>query len=101
MDIGKRITFLRTQKNYTVNRLANKAGISQSYLREIELGNKNPTVEILSYLCEVLEISLSYFFDDNAPLGFLEDPLVKRIYELSPKQRATLLGFLDALHEPH
>ena len=55
MDIGKRITFLRTQKNYTVNRLANKAGISQSYLREIELGNKNPTVEILSYLCEVLE----------------------------------------------
>lgn len=48
MDIGERIIFLRTAKQYSVNKLANLAGISQSYLRDIELGNKNPTVEILS-----------------------------------------------------
>ncbi len=42
METGKRITYFRTQKNYSVNKLANLAGISQSYLRDVELGNKNP-----------------------------------------------------------
>lgn len=42
MDIGARISFLRTQKNYTVNKLANMSGISQSYLRDVELGKKIP-----------------------------------------------------------
>ena len=61
MDIGARISFFRTQKNYTVNKLANMAGISQSYLRDVELGKKNPTVEILSFVCDALDISLSDF----------------------------------------
>ena len=54
MNVGKRITFFRTAKNYSVNKLATLSGISQSYLRDIELGNKNPTIEILSYICEAL-----------------------------------------------
>lgn len=100
MDIGKRITYLRSQKGYTVNKLANKAGISQSYLREIELGNKNPTVEILSYLCEVLELSLSEFFDDgNAVHSFFSDPVVERLYSLPEKQRSALLDLLDAMRQ--
>ena len=48
MNVGKRITFFRTAENYSVNKLATLSGISQSYLRDIELGNKNPTIEILS-----------------------------------------------------
>lgn len=54
MDIASRITFFREQKGITVNKLANIAGISQSFLREIELGNKKPTVETLSYICDAL-----------------------------------------------
>lgn len=61
METGKRITYFRTQKNYSVNKLANLAGISQSYLRDVELGNKNPTIEILSYICDALNISLKDF----------------------------------------
>ncbi len=62
MDVGQRISKLREAKGITTNKLANLSGISQSYLREIELGKKNPTVEILSYICESLKISLSSFF---------------------------------------
>ena len=63
MDIGKRISFFREAKGYSVNKLATLSGISQSYLRDVELGKKNPTVEILSYLCGALDISLQEFFD--------------------------------------
>ena len=44
MNVGERIKELREKRGLTVNKLANLAGISQSYLRDVELGNKNPTV---------------------------------------------------------
>ncbi|MBQ2420406.1 MAG: helix-turn-helix transcriptional regulator, partial [Clostridia bacterium] len=45
MDIGSRITQLRKAKGISTNKLSNLAGVSQSYLREVEMGKKNPTVE--------------------------------------------------------
>ena len=96
MNIGEKITYYRKKKNYSVNKLANLAGISQSYLRDIELGNKNPTIEFLSYICEALNISLKDFFDDDAS-SLLDDPLICRIYQLSPKQKDALLTFLNTL----
>ena len=42
MNVASRIIYLREQKGLTTNKLANMAGISQSHLREIELGLRNP-----------------------------------------------------------
>lgn len=97
METGKRITYFRTQKNYSVNKLANLAGISQSYLRDVELGNKNPTIEILSYICEALNVSLKEFFDDNLPTQIKDDPLIGKIYKLTPKQKKALEQFIDTI----
>lgn len=99
MDISKRITHFRMLKGYSVNKLAIRSGISQSYLREIELGNKNPTVEILSILCDALDISLKEFFDDQEQGDFSQDPLLAEIYHLSPDQRASLLSFLKTMEQ--
>ncbi|MBP9988440.1 MAG: helix-turn-helix transcriptional regulator, partial [Ruminococcus sp.] len=77
VDVAKRLVELRTARQITTNKLANMAGISQSYLREIELGNKNPTVEILFYLCDSLGVSLQTFFTetDNSINPFLTSSL--------------------------
>ncbi len=97
MEIGKRITYFRTMKGYSVNKLANLSGISQSYLRDIELGNKNPTVEILSLICDTVGISLKDFFDEQIESKLTSDPLFAKIYQLNSKQRQTLLDFIDAM----
>lgn len=97
MEISKRITHFRMLKGYSVNKLANLSGISQSYLREVELGNKNPTVELLSLLCDALDISLKDFFDDQISDSFFNDPLISRIYRLSSEQRKALLLFLETI----
>lgn len=97
MNVGKRISFFREVKGYSVNKLATLSGISQSYLRDVELGNKNPTVEILSYLCDALDISLQEFFDTESKNAFYEDPLIKQIYHLTPSQRKSLAAFLDSM----
>ena len=94
MELYKRITYLREQKGISVNKLANLAGISQSFLREIELGNKKPTIETLSYICDALEISLKDFFDDDLFKQFPENELLNEIYKLTPEQRKLFLQLL-------
>ena len=99
MELHKRITYLREQKGITVNKLANLAGISQSFLREIELVNKRPTIETLSYICDALEISLKDFFDDDLFKQFPENELLNEIYKLTPEQRKLFLQLLRSFQK--
>lgn len=97
INVGQRITQLREAQGLTVNKLANLSGISQSHLREIELGNKNPTVETLSYFCESLNITLSDFFkesDDN-----ITPVLLKSMRKLSEPQQLILADFINSIKE--
>ena len=95
MDIARRIITLRTSRKITTNKLANMAGISQSYLRESELGNKNPTVEILSYICDALNISLKEFFTEEE---FTINPiLVTALGKLSEKEQLVLADLINEL----
>ncbi len=93
MDIGERIRYFRMQQNITVNKLANKAGISQSYLRDLELGKKQPTIEYLSYICEALNISLKRFFSDDEP----DSELYSLISSLSETQKLRLAEFIKSM----
>ena len=98
MNVGLRIKALREQKGITVNKLANLAGISQSYLRDVELGNKNPTVETLSYFCDALGVTLRDFFDtDNAAGDKLNVFLKAEIEKLNDTQQFHLADFLKSL----
>jgi transcriptional regulator with XRE-family HTH domain len=65
----------------------------------VELGNKNITVEYLSYICEALDISLADFFSDSFSERMSNDFVTSKIYRLTEKQRAALLAFLDAMAE--
>lgn len=100
MDIAKRIKFFREQKNYTVNKLANLSGISQSFLRDLELSNKKPTVETIRVLCDTLGISLRDFFDEEFENEIRNDSLTQAIYRLTPQQKKKLTEFLLLLNEP-
>lgn len=100
INIGERIAYFRTSKGFTVNALANKSGISQSYLREIELGHySNPSVDILDVLCNTLGISLKEFFDTDTELHDMNDSVLKEIAQLNPEQRDLLRRFLKSIHQ--
>ncbi|NCE65382.1 XRE family transcriptional regulator [Pseudoflavonifractor sp. 524-17] len=95
MDVGGRLVALREEKGYTTNRLANLAGVSQSFLREIEHRRKRPTVDTLALLCDALDISLRDFFDEGG--GEAEEELLRLIRRMTPQQRESLLAFLRTL----
>ncbi len=93
MDISKRLMSLRKTYGYTQNGLAEKAGVSQTHLRRVELGQADITVSHLELLCDALNISLKEFFDDNNN----KDEMQMAISKLSPKQKKLLLEFLESL----
>lgn len=72
-DIAGRIQQLRSEKKISANKLSTLAGLSQSYIRKLELGETTPTVESLELICSALSISLADFFGhSNASLAQLE-----------------------------
>ena len=61
-DDGKRIKELRKAKGLSTNKLSNDAGLSQSYVRNLEEGKyDNPTVESLQLICDALGITFEDF----------------------------------------
>lgn len=97
MDIGSQIRFFREQHGWTTNRLANNCGISQSFLRSVELGEKSISVDNLKLICDALNITLRDFFDVPESHDTLDDILRRQIGTLSPAQKTALSAFLSTL----
>ena len=94
MKVGDRIRQLRLQAHFSQNRLAEWAGVSQTHLRRVELGEADITVGgHLQLVCDALGVTLKEFFNVSDE----EQELSEAIAALSPRQRALLLAFLKSL----
>ena len=93
MDIGNRLISLREQCGLTQNGLAERAGVSQTHLRRVELGQADITVGHLQLLCDAMSISLKDFFDEESS----SDEIASAFSKLSPKQKNLLLTFIESL----
>lgn len=94
MDVGKRLIRLRETCGYTQNGLAERAGVSQTHLRRVELGEADITVGHLQLLCDALGITLQDFFREESESA---DETAMALSKLSPKQKTLLLSFLNSL----
>lgn len=97
MEIGRRIAELRETAGWTTNRLANLCGLSQSFLRSVELGEKGISVENLQLICDTLHISLRDFFDIPSDQDTELDRLLRQITKLTEEQKLALIGFLETM----
>ena len=93
MEVGKRIEELRENRGYSQNRLAEWAGVSQTHLRRVELGEADITVGHLRLICDALGISLKDFFSESDET----DEITAAVSALSVKQRKLLSEFLKSL----
>ena len=57
-EIGKTVVYLRKDRGFTQENLSLETGISVSYLRLIEHGKANPTINELWKIAEVLDVEL-------------------------------------------
>ena len=101
-DLGEFIKAQRERANLSLRRLAEKAGISNPYLSQIERGIRRPSAEILKSLSRALEISSNTLYrraglidDELPPPTVLE--AIDSDERLSSDQKKVLLDMYRAL----
>ena len=89
-DLGQRVRIMRRKNSLTQEELAEKAGISASFMGHIERGSRIASLDTLVALCNALKTSPQYFLAAS-----LEDSLTEHMpVEFSPEQRMKLSAFL-------
>ena len=72
--LGDKIREIRKSENLTVAAFAEKVGVSESYISQLERGIADPSVSLLRRLAFALNVSVSAFFDDEG-----DEPIVTRL----------------------
>lgn len=101
-SIGSFIRHHRERADLSMRRLAERAGISNPYLSQIERGIRKPSAEILKRLSRALEISAESLY---TRAGLIDDtmtsPTVVEAVDadrmLTPRQKQVLLDLYRAL----
>lgn len=102
IDLGGFIKSHRQGANLSLRRLAERAGISNPYLSQIERGIRKPSAEILKRLSRALSISAETLY---TRAGLIEEgpnppPVVDAIQAdavLSPRQKQVMLDLYRTL----
>lgn len=97
-ELGKALRQARLEKGYSQHALAEKAGIGNVYLGEIERGLKMPSLNSFIKIIEALGISADYVLRDELTSGkeYIYDEITQKLQNLTPQQRKTARDILDA-----
>ncbi|MBE6969973.1 MAG: helix-turn-helix transcriptional regulator [Ruminococcaceae bacterium] len=72
--LGDKIREIRKSEGLTAAALAEKTGVSESYISQLERGLADPSVSLLRRLAFALQVSVSAFFDEEGT-----EPIVTRL----------------------
>lgn len=95
--LGQQLRKVRREKGYTLQNLAEKAGVGNVYLSEIERGLKMPSLGSFIRLVEALEISADSILRGDLSSGkeYIYDEITQKMQNLTPQQRKTAADILD------
>ncbi|HAS88878.1 MAG TPA: XRE family transcriptional regulator [Desulfovibrio sp.] len=97
--IGGRIKKYRSVSGLSQQTLAERAGISYKYLGEIERGQVNLSVEILSKISKALNISSAELMDDPEQESEKLAKIKFLLSELSVEDLDIAVDMLEVLHK--
>lgn len=100
--VGQRVRSYRQKAHITQEVLAERSGLHQTYIGQVERGEKNLTLNSLEKILSALELSLPEFFQG---LGSSTDSTASQCYEIILNQTEydqqrilRILQELDLLH---
>ena len=60
MEFAERLKELRTRKHISQYDLAKKLGVSKSTISMMEIGSRQPSIEMMESLCDFFNVSMDY-----------------------------------------
>ena len=99
MTFGEKVKLIRESKNLSTTKLAKMAGIAQSTLRDIELGNSKANSNSVEKICAALGMTWSQIEDWDSKFNETDyqEALLESIKKLNPSQKIALLNFIKSL----
>ena len=94
MEISERLYYWRNLKRISVYKLSKLSGGSETHIRNLENGKKQPTIKTLQALTDGLNITLSEFFNtENDDIIYLSkgERKILDFYRRLPKDKADIL----------
>ena len=100
-EIGARLKQARVEKNLTQGQLAEAAGISVSFLSNIENGRQVMNVQTLTALLDSLNISADWLLNNSTDSANHAAALVieKELAGCTPKERESILRLILLMKE--
>lgn len=83
MNIGENIKKYRTFRNFTRKDLATKLQVSESTISRYENNKREPNMETLKKISEILEIPPTFLMDDDTLNSYMTDKLNERLKKVS------------------
>jgi len=78
----------------------NQLFLSDFHLREIEIGQKQPGIDVLAKICSGLDITLADFFaQPDQEISLKLKRLTTAASKLKPEQLEALINFLEQLDD--
>ena len=97
--VGKRIAKIRHEKKLTQENLAEKAGITNNYLSNIERNRSIPSLETLMSICTALSVTPNEILigTDDTQTNYLTRDIYNLIEKCTPYERKIIISIIDIL----
>ena len=95
-ELGRRVRQQRVMRRMTQEELAEKSGISCSFVGHIERGEKKFSIGTLVALCNAMKISPNYLLQDSLDQQVLNDSV-----DVGQKNKALFDDLMNVLREHH
>ena len=98
MEILERINELRNKRGWSIYKLAEEAGITQSTLANMFSRQTLPSLTTLKQLCEAFGITMAEFFECNSKTFSDEEQLIISYYrKLSQSEKEVITKLLESI----
>ena len=67
VDVGERLREIRRQRRATLRTVAERSGLSESFLSQVERGRSNASIGSLRRIAEALGVSVADLFEPSGP----------------------------------
>lgn len=96
-DFALRLAQLREKKGVSARDMSLSIGQNPGYIFNIESGKSNPSLTVIFYICDYLEITPSEFFDMDKSDPHKLSILMEKIQKLNDKELDTIEALIDCL----
>ena len=96
LNIGKRISELRKEKNWSQSDLANAVDASRDIIGKYERGENSPSIEMATKLAEALDITVDYLLGKER-FGKYDKEAIKRLEGIQKMDEATRSKLFDII----